>query len=137
MCPSLSMMMPVPAASPSTWNGPCCWTMWVVIDTVEGSTAATTDATLIVPAEVGMFASTACVDVGAAAGSSVVRPARYPPPAPAATAASVNAAAAANRLRRGAWGCSSGDIGALSGADGGRPGGGYPGVVGEGEPLGA
>ena len=116
------MTMPVPAPSPSTWNGPCCWTTWVEIDTVDGSTAATT-AGDVDPAgrREASRSSTAGVEVRTAAESSPVCPATYPAAAPAATAASVNAAAAANRLRRGA--ALRRGIGAGGGADGGGPGG--------------
>ena len=49
MWPSASSMIPVPAPSPSIWNGPCCWTMVEVIATVDGCTLATTPATSISP----------------------------------------------------------------------------------------
>ena len=74
------------------------------IDTVDGSTAATTAATSIPPADGVIPVATAGVDGLAPVESSPARPATYPPAAPAVTAASVNAAAAANRLRRGAGG---------------------------------
>ena len=97
MWPASSITMPVPAPSPSTWNGPCCWTTWVEIETVDGSTEATTAATSIPPVDGVIPVSTAGVDGAAPVESSPARPATYPLAAPAATAASVNAAAVTNR----------------------------------------
>ena len=74
--------------------------MLVVIETTDGSTAATTPATSIAPVVLIAAGTASTGAAGRAAASSVARPATKPLAAPAATAARVNPAAAANRCGR-------------------------------------